>query len=393
MELVIFNSLLYNSTFLIYWLKRRKIDAGFVLLGIYAAISIASVFLYAEDPEKWRLQLWPFLYLYFVCMLFFTPFFFNSDLLYHKLVYKKLWFLKSFTIFYIACGLVSIYYSANEAMINITSGEWSSLRNELYKGEVRNYNNQLERFAEIVIIYFKPLAIIAFFYYLSSRKIKLYNVYLLGLAIIVPTFLLAINTASRGLIVSLSFALLIGFILFKEGLSHKIKKVLIIFSFIFIALFLIYSIAVTISRFGENSQASSLLEYFGISMLAFNYGMVDSIHTFGNGSYFFDWFLPFFGQNSFDTSTIGTHFGTSFFTFVGAWYLDFGPIGTVLIAIFLPLFIGSRFRYTQRIDFADLFLFLFYLNYLIMGVFVIGRGNSLAWIITFTIYGILKLIR
>jgi oligosaccharide repeat unit polymerase len=160
--------------------------------------------------------------------------------------------------------------------------------------------------------------------------------------------------------------------------------------------FFLYSIAVTVSRFGDNAKGSSLLSYFGHSMLTFNYGLADSIHTYMNGEYFFSWFFDKLGLTQYggvEHSVLGTHFGTAFYTFVGAWYLDFGPLGTFIIAIIFPFIISLCFRYKKSVDIADIYMFLFYMDYLVMGVFVIGRGNALVWLMAFLIYGIFKIIK
>lgn len=393
MELVIFNASLYVVSLLIYWRKRRKTDAGLILLAVYSTIAIAGVFYYASNPHVWKLQLWSFIYLFVVVMLFFRPYFFDSDILYQKLYVRNKQILKIFTFLYILLAYIAIFYSINQAIENIESGAWSIIRNQLYEDEIELYTNQLERVAKIISGYLRPVAIILFFYYLTNKELKKIWLIILGLAIIAPMALTAINTASRGLLVNLAASLFIGYMIFRKGIPNSAKRVLVIVSLILISLALSFSLAVTVSRFGESQKDSSLLSYFGQSMLNFNYGLTDSIRKFGNGKYFFDWFLPFLGIDQIKGNSLGTHFGTGFFTFVGAWYIDFGPIGTFLIALFLPVIIGSRFRFKHKVDIADLYIYMFYLEYLINGVFVIGRGYALSWFMAIIIYIVLKVIR
>ena len=393
MDLVIFNSLLYVGTLLVYWFRRRKIDAGFILLAVYAAIAIACVFNYASDPDIWELQLWPFLYLYVVCMLFFRPYFFDSNILYERLYVRSESTLNVFTIVFITCSIISVYYSVSLAIENINSGSWSELRNKLYAGEIELYSNQLERFSNIFVQYLSPLAIILLFYYLTLKLRKPIFLIILSISSIAPTFIISINTASRGILVNLSVSIFMGYVIFRKGIPQRINKAIYIYGLSLLSIFLIYSLAVTSSRFSGSESSSSLLSYFGQSMLVFNYGLSDSIYIYADGKFFFNWFLPFLEISPFNYYTNGTHFGTSFFTFVGAWYLDFGPVGTFIIAICLPIVISHSFRNKNRVDLADLFIFFFYFNYLIQGVFVIGRGNALAWVMAFIIYGILKIIK
>jgi len=386
MELVILNALLYIISFSFYWYKRRKIDVGFVLFLGYTAVSISCVFNYQSDPNSWSLQLWPFIYLFIIIMLFFRPLFFDSDTLYIRLHVRNLWLLKLFAIIYVITALIATYFSIDETSENIQSGAWAVLRNELYSGDVQLYSNQFERLAKIFTGYLSPMATVLLFYFLTRKNVKIIWLIILALAIITPIFITAINTASRGIILNFAASLVLCYIIFRRDISKEVKKIIFVFSVTLFALFLIYSFAVTLSRFGQDDQGSSLLSYFGHSMLVFNFGLADSIKIFSNGKYFFDWFLPLLNINPVNLSALGAHFGTGFYTFVGAWYIDFGPIGTFIIAIIFPILIGNRLKFKSQIDIADIYLFLYYANYLFKGVFVIGLGDSLSWLMTFIIY-------
>jgi oligosaccharide repeat unit polymerase len=390
MEIVIFNASLYLITLLIYWRKRRKIDIGVILLSLYTLVAIVCVFNYALGGDIWELRLWPFLYLYIVVMLFFRPYFFDNDTLFEKLKVRNRQVLRIMFVLYIFFALVAIYYSLDEAIYNLRTTQWAFIRNELYKGQVELYSNQVERAAKIFVDYLRPLFIILFFYYLTKKDANTLWLVVSAIAIIIPVTLAAIIVVSRGMFVTLALDLFAGYLIFRKGISKAIKKKLGIIFLIFLILALSFSINVTISRFGESQKWLSILDYFGHSMLTFNYGIADSIIRFGNGKYFFDWFLPFLNIEPIDFDLLGSHFGTRFFTFVGAWYIDFGPVATFLIALILPSLMAGIFRYKKRVDIADLFIFLFYLDYLLGGVFVVGKGYALPWSITFLVYLIIK---
>ncbi len=396
MEIAIFNAILYIGAVLIYWRNRRKIDAGFVLLSTFAAIAVACVFNYAMSPSEWNLQWWPFIYLFVVCLLFFRPYFFDSDLVSQKLLVTNKKTLRYFANFYIICALVATYYLLPQAIENVRSGEWSVLRNELYQEGIQLYKGQVERIAMILAGYLRPLAIVLLFYFLTLPKKKAAWLITLAASITLPIFLTAINTASRGLLVNFAITSFLGYIIFRRKISKPIRRIAGVFAGILLVVFLVYSLAVTVSRFGADDQGSSLISYFGHSMLTFNYGIADSIHTYLNGEHFFGWFYDKVGMAQYggiDHLKLGTHFGTAFFTFVGAWYLDFGPIGTFLIALFLPMIFAGIFRYKRILDIADVYIYLFYLDYLVMGVFVYGRGYGLGWLIVFMVYGFLKFLK
>ncbi|ARV15112.1 O-antigen polymerase [Polaribacter sp. SA4-12] len=392
MEPAIVNSFLYIITLYIYIYIRRKIDVGFVILTLYAITAVLCVLYLKDHQNEWDLNYWSFIYLYVIVMLAVRPFLMDTSSFINKIKIRNINFLNNFIYIYCFCALIDIYYGSSLAIENVNSGEWATLRMDMYAGEIKLYNNQIERFAKIFVSYLKPLAIIILFVSLIYKNINKKWLFFLTLSIVFTTFLVAINTASRGLIVSLIFSFLCAFIWFKNKLNSKIKRTIYFIGSSFLVLFLIYSIAVTNSRFGDGDQSSSLLFYFGHSMLVFNYGLTDTIEAFGNGSYFFDWLIKFLGYTPIDISDLGTHFGTSFFTFVGAWYIDFGPNGTFIIALLIPMYF-VRILKKQVIGIPELFLCFVYLNYLFMGVFVIGRNNSIAWISTIIIYLLLKIKR
>lgn len=147
--------------------------------------------------------------------------------------------------------------------------------------------------------------------------------------------------------------------------------------------------AVTISRFGDNlstgydSSESSLLSYLGQSMLYFNYGVMDSTTEYAWGGYMFD-------KSDAVNQIRGSHFGYSFITFIGTLYIDYGPLGTFLLAIAASNLMKRMIK-TRRYGIPELFLTLYYLMYLFNGVFVNGLGYGYQWLETIIIYLLLKL--
>ena len=118
--------------------------------------------------------------------------------------------------------------------------------------------------------------------------------------------------------------------------------------------FIVYLIIIAFSRFSSVGSTyggdvnASLIYYSGHSMLTFDDGIADSIKRYLWGDFFI-------GSESIQgkdvDSMLGTHFGSRFFTYIGGFYLDFGPI----------------FTYQMRILFAfSMYLFLW--EYLYMDV-------------------------
>lgn len=394
MEFVTFNAIIYVLALLVYWYKRRKIDVGFVLISLYSLVAILGIPLYATTANDWKISLWPYLYMFVVLMLFFRPFFFDSDSLYEKIYVRNYQIINVISILYIVCAFISIYYMWPQAVENLKSGKWGDIRTELYTEGITMYAGQTERFVKIFAQYFNIVALVILFYFLTFPNIKPLKIILLAIAVTIPTFLTALLIASRGLLFNLFINFLIVYIIFRKEIPPNVKRLIGIIAFSFLIIILFFSISVTRSRFGEANQSASLLYYFGHSFLRFNYGVADSISSYAGGAYLFDWFINLFNLDStINYNSLGTHFGTSFITFVGTLYIDFGPIGTFLIAIVAPWLISRSFRHKETIDFADVFLYIFYLTYLLNGVFIVGKGSALSWLIAILIYRLLKIRR
>lgn len=392
MEYIVINATLYTLTLFFYWLRRRKIDCGFLLLSVYAGVACMGLLYYPGNENQWNLLLWPFLYLYLVLMMFFRPVFFDTDRLYQRLQVDNPRTIRLISYVFVLCAAVALYYSFQDVLVNLRSGEWGLLRLEMYEGNVALYENSIERFAKIFNQYFNSVAVVIFFWLLTLPKPDRFLLIMLGLSIVLPSFATSIIIVSRGMLIQTAFLLVTGYLIFRSGIPAKRKNWIKAAAALLFAVMLIYSLSVTQSRFGEEEQGSSLYFYFAHSMLKFNNGLADCIQSFYHGRYFFNWFYSLLGLDAtIDFSTLGANIGTAFITFVGTLYVDFGPIGVFLIALFVPMFFSYRFKYSNRYDVADIFLFVFYLNYLMMGVFVVGRGNSLVWLMAFLVFGMLKL--
>lgn len=399
MSIVIINFLMYFSVLFFYWKKYRTIDNGFILLSVYSFVALACIFSYISNPNEWlELSIFPLVYLFIVNILFFRPFFFNNNLVIEKMQISRSPIYYVFIYIYIILACVVIFYGYNSAIQTVLRNEWNTVRADVYSGDTVMYENQLERFAKVFTGFLQPMAIIFFFYLLTGVHVnkKRFTIFLLLFAILLPNFITIISVASRGMVVMLVIQFLVSYFVFKKKINKKTNKIIKISSFAFLVIFLIYSVSVTKSRFGENISGglsddaeSSLLFYFGHSMLTFANGLADTIREFLWGDYLFgnEAILKIGIDN-----LLGTHFETKFFTYVGGLYLDFGPFFTIIIAIFFPFLMSIVFRYKKKLDMADLMIYVYYLTFLINGVFVVGIGYSIGWIMIFIIYGLFKVI-
>lgn len=397
MEYVIVNGVIYIATLLIYWRYKRRFDLGFLIIAAFAFIALLAIphHYFLGSLYKRTISVLPFIYLYVVLLLFIRPYIRANKNIVNNVIVPNQRKLKLIANLFIISAVVSTYVLLPLAIKNIGSGEWNEIRNELYAEEnTMPYENFFEHIMMIYNQYFRLISILIFFYFITTQKQgKLFLIFL-ALSIVVPTFLVSINIASRGMIINLSMELLAGFILFSNGISSKIKKKIYLFAFIFIAVFLVYSMAVTDSRFGdetgyEYSANFSLLDYFGQPMLVFN-DAIASMHDYANGKYFFKFIFDLFSIDSdINQHQLGGNWGVSFFTFIGALYIDFGPFGTFFLALILPYYINRNIN-GRAIYFENIYLYYFFYIFFLEGVFVTGYSSIIGLMFTFVIYLFLK---
>jgi hypothetical protein len=87
----------------------------------------------------------------------------------------------------------------------------------------------------------------------------------------------------------------------------------------------------------------------------------------------------------FQASQIGGTWGTAFFTFVGWLYIDWGPIGTIIISLILAFFWDNYIK-RKEWHISDIFLFFCYYDFLLNGVFVVGRNYGYSFTANIIIY-------
>lgn len=216
---------------------------------------------------------------------------------------------------------------------------------------------------------------------------------LFAVMLILPTFMDAVRTASRGMVVSLFFRLLLCYGMFSSKMPKKMKKVFFISGIVLIIMILAYSLLVTEARFGEgDSGTSSLICYWGQPTLVFNSQVMD-IDVFANGRIFF---MPIYDAMGIDSTRIFVQvtkeFGSCFTTLLGTAYMDFGLLGIALLAFVVPSIIKRLLYKSQTLDLSKLYIILFYCLLLQNGAYTIKWGYFINVIYCLFFYFALKLL-
>ena len=389
MTLVIGNALLYLITLLVYWHKQRRMDYGFVTIAFYLIVAICCIFEYIAEPHRWELTAWPFVYLFIANLILFLPLFSSSDKIAAKVYYNRSINIPGLQIFcgiYIIFALITTICYFPLAWDSLQSGAWASIRDSTYEEEFHLFQNPILNIIANLSTHFTIAVIVIYFFLLTQPRIsKAFKTTLL-ISTITPMALTALVIAARGHIFTLLFNFLLGFLCFRQYIPKRTNRTLLVWSIVFGGILGLYTIAVTIARFGQESD-SSLLYYFGHSMLTFDYGLTDTIDTYGKGAYTFRRFVNYVVHDL--DWTLGTHFGTSFFTFVGSLYIDFGPLGTMIAVTLLAISVRVLIR-KHNLDLADMFIYLFYISTVLNGALITAPDLGWRCLLAFIIYIMLK---
>lgn len=383
---LILNLLLYILLFVFTWKKNKHFGPAEILILMYILVAFFGVVYYKSNPSMWNLDFLNLLYLFFIFYIFQVPISNNRYIVVNDLPVRNVKFYSFVAIVFICFSLFSCIVYIPQVILALKSPDWSEIYNEAHE---ETESNLLLKLANL-FFHLRYLGIVLFFYFLSLANKSKFFLLLLGISSFLPIVLLTIKAASRGALVSLAISLFLTFKLFEYVIPRSIKRVLFRIVLISIPIMLTYLISVSNSRFeygktSYDSAESSYVAYLGQSMLNFDNGLMSSITAYSDGGYLLN-------IESRLNRIRGANFGAGFITFIGCLYLDFGPMGTFLIALIFTLWLKNIVRRKYH-GIPELFLITTYFMFLFDGVFVVGRGYGQQWIETLFIYSVLKIMR
>lgn len=385
--ILIINLLMYLGALIYLFCKRKIIDIGTIITGVYASVAFFCIINYNLYKPKWHLELLPFVYLFCVYIFLVFPFIkYDIKLKYNPIFKHTADFYKKLSYIYIGLSTFSCIVYVPQVIDILLNPNWAELYLDAHE---ETESGLLIKIANI-FFHIRTLGLVLFFSYLIKGNNNKLFIYLLGISSILPIILVTIKNASRGGFVALLISLLFVFVFYYNLIPVKTRKRIIYSSLIFGLVSYIYLVSVTNARFENNpyiDAETSVIDYLGHSMLVFAYGIFDSINNYSWGGFMFK--LGELAKSGIVMdSYYGTHFGSSFFTVVGDLYLDFGPFFTILISLLISQFFTNKAKY--RFGIPETFLFMSYAIFLFNGVFVHGRGYGQQWIEILIIYYLLK---
>jgi oligosaccharide repeat unit polymerase len=375
----------------IYCIVKRKNILGCLLLILYTGVAFFCVLCVHQSLLSQFLNginALPYLFLLLVYFICFYPFLTGSTPDAENISYKDTdfelnnWYLK-FIVFYIICTIVKIITYLPATLQIARLGNWAANRRSLYSGEMIFPDSSpivhiLCQFSS----YLQLLALINAFVIIQRNKKKSLGIITILLCIS-DTIITAIYSSSRGTLVIFVFELLALIMFFYKALQKGSKALIVILLIAGIAIIIPFLIAVTVDRFsGTTNASSSVIEYLGTGPIAFNAGVFD-IKQYLFGGFGYGRLFGFYPD--FNPSMIGGTWGTAFYTFVGWLYIDWGPIGTLIISLILAVF-WDLYNKRKTWHISDIFLIFSYYNFLLNGVFVVGRNYCYTFLANLIIY-------
>lgn len=381
-----------------------QFSPGLLVLSFYVLVAVLAIPAYEilqhdsffHRYDFTNVTFFPYVFLFITTLLFLKPTFKFKGYIKNVQISISERKLRYFIIIYTLFSLVSVYCFYRTITSNITVETLAQIRQDHYAGNtLKAYNNVIEHFIILFTVRFNTVATIVFFYVLAVRQIKLNKWWLIGMGIgvVAPNFMDAIMTASRGMIISQAFLCVLCYSYFSNLYSKRFKRALAFLGCFILVVFFIYSMVVTMMRFGSDDDSfSSLISYFGQPTIIFNSQVAESM-DFANGVRFFHPVAEFLGMEPDKIiMSITKPWSPCFDTFIGDLYVDFGPIGTFLISLFVPYFVNSLFSKKKSLTLSHLYLMTFYCLTLQHGALVTGRGLCTDILFCIIVYNLTKLM-
>lgn len=382
MWITILNAILYLCVMRKVWKSTLTLSLGTTLVALYFAVAVACIATYVMEIQKFKLTLWPFLYLFLAFLLATRPFF-NGNVSLSSFEIRNDKLCKYVIFVMLVAGLGNLYYSLGSSVDIIAQDQIADIYSN--KEDTAMSVNRIDWLCKNINNYgVIPFSLIVFYYFTLDDKKKISFAAIAFVVVFASLFCTSALRALRWNMLSDTISLISGYLLFYQEIPVKrrrfINLLMISSGLALLSFFIVVAVArysFSYSAYGGDPNAS-LIFYFGHSMMVFCYGITDTIHTYLNGAYMFG--IPI-------NKDIGIHSAGDFPTVFGNLYIDFGPIGTLIICAMA----GTLFKKFITVkSMADAFMLISYFRFLAMGVFTQPFGYAINWVFTCLIYILIK---
>lgn len=401
------NILLWLVAFIYYQKKRKFFGVGSFLLLFYLSIAAVGMHLFNQPlATGWfnEITIFPFLYLFIVIRLASFPIlrFREENILTIQAPTTRAFnfiaiVIILFSLWQLPTIFSNFYSGMTKMLINSSAGKEMYL-DTLSKAD-ESGDGKISNLAAIISGMFSNVSILFLFYSLV-RKEK--NKYLIAglLVSVILLVLSSVASGARGNVVNVLLTSVFTYLLLKNFMTNKIRKIVRTIGILMIVLVSIPFMLITISRFDKDDDFGTFFSmewYYGQSFLNFNnYGL--DAEGIRNG----DRTAALFKQMIWDDvprNYLERRFKYSymkmdesvFYTFVGDFTLDYGPIITLFIFMFFSIFFyrSTRIR-DNTLKFHQLISLYFVLCVSVQGAMTLfsfsdiaGNLNLVTFILTY----------
>lgn len=333
--------------------KTKAFGASLLVIASYFIYACLSAILFFLDSDYGNLQLsiFPFVYLFVMLRMSLSTgiSYDNSKVVSIQKPSRSL--VIAFLIIFSICSLVSFPAKVNSLLENYTllfvSEEGGADLYKLQHESTKAFDYGVSGIYGLCSVFntvFSDVALLVYFYYLTLKKnSKVLNI-ILGITFILELLMPMTSGGRTGVVMGLSL-FGVSYLIFKDFWSSRLRKVFRIIGFTLLSIVGFAFAALTISRFGNTDAGSmnSVLSYAGQAPLNFNINGLDA-GGIRNGDRTCNSFKQLLGLNpppgvvavrqQYHNMTMDD---SIFYTFVGDFTLDFGPIVAFLLFVFFSI--------------------------------------------------------
>ena len=372
------NALLWLFT-LIYWWRKKRMNVGVVVLAIYTAIACMSCHLYQIPNQEFNwgeVFAFPLLYLYVTITLLIYPLF-KID--YNKISIIKLPPIKVINIICFYIVICSIWHLIS-SLPNIENGLNLMLIDDSYAIDAyldtteanmqrKSLSGGTNFLAVSISTGFNFSMLFFFIYLLYPNRNKWLQYGLTVSLLITPLSSLASGSREKVICVIIVFAFM--FILLRPFLPKKTNRIITTFSVTATALFMMLFFIISLAR--ANGDYDNLIynteRYFSQSFLVF-----DGKCMFANGTREGNLVSPLInvltGGSTYSQTELRNKYASlgidngTFYTFVGDFVLDYGPIFAFIILALIAYFFNSKLNVKGTLTIGHVILYFILLKLL-----------------------------
>ena len=349
--LVAINAIAYIIPLILYYKKKRQIDIGFLFYMIFAVSAIGSFWYYSqEDVDLYypNIELSAFIYLWLMINFCLLPLY-QTNL--RKITYIDdrgiAPLLDGLSIMFVVLSLLPIVSLLSKVSLSMFVGNDLGRMYESDADKSALYFSGISKYCFALIRRFEDILIILFFYQLSKAKKNwtLINAMWLPIGLFV---LFKVASGSRGGVMSTFIAFFAMALFLRNTFEQKTFAYIRKIGLVFTSFIILVVSAISISRFFFSVSAASskgtldrwISQYLGEGMVRFNDTIWnnDILMNGDQNIIFLKHLLGFDVIENYDTfmmfyeAKLGLPVNV-FYTFVGDWVLDFGIIGTIVVAV------------------------------------------------------------